>query len=97
MKTVNTPAENRENLLRGLKQTVKVYESIEEKHRTEWFNSPESAGMLTDGVYAGTAECHDPAFFRFTGGEARALCYDLGEVCAAAGVRPRLLSAELRL
>ena len=77
----------RVNLLKGLKQTVKCYEDIEEKHCTDWFNSKAESGELTDGIFASVPECHDPAFFHFTGGEARTVFYDLGSVCAVSGFR----------
>ena len=75
----------RVDLIRGLAQRIISYETIDDRHKTEWFNTPASGAMLTDGVYAALPECHDPAWFHFTGGEARAIFYDLGALCAVDG------------
>lgn len=82
------------NLLLGLPQKIKNYETIPEMHRTEWFNSPSSLMNLTDGVRAKEANCFDEAFFHFTGGCARAILYDLGCVCAISGASVSLLRED---
>lgn len=77
----------RTNLLLGLPQKVKNFETIGELHRTDWFNSPACSPELTDGKYAESANCQDPAWFRFTAGAARSILFDLGGVCAVDAVR----------
>lgn len=75
------------NLLLGKPQKIKNFETVDELHRTDWFNSPVSSKELTDGKYAEIADCQDPAWFRFTVGAARSILFDLGGVCAVDGVR----------
>lgn len=75
------------NLLLGLPQKIRVYESMQEEHCTDWYNCPASCKSLTDGKYAVNPTCNDPAWFRFTGAGARSIIYDLGCVCAVNGVR----------
>ena len=77
---------NRINLLKGLAPQITVYDEIEKKYRTDWFNSTD-ASPLTDSVFAKTPECRDSAFFRMTAGEARAICFDLGGTHAIDGFR----------
>ncbi len=72
----------RRNLLLGLPQKIKVYERMAEETKNDWNNCKADCKSLTDGIYAQKAECGDSAFFRFTGGGARSVIYDLGCICA---------------
>ncbi len=75
------------NLIAGLPQKIKNFETIPENHRTDWFNSPAGFKELTDGVYATLPTCCDPAWFRFTAGAARSILFDLGGDCTVEGIK----------
>ncbi len=82
------------NLLLGLPQKIMNYEKIVSPHTTDWFNSPADCKNLTDGKYAESASCHDPAYFHFTAGCARTILYDLGSVCKITGAGISLLRED---
>lgn len=48
-------------------------------------NSPENSPLLTDGKRAVKEDFADPAFFKFGGGEAREVIYDLGAIASVDG------------
>lgn len=92
--TVCEKSSERKNLLLGLPYMIRNYETISKELATDWFNSPLECKNLTDGKYAGTANCHDEAFFHFTGGCARMILFDLGKVCAVDGAGAGLLRED---
>ena len=79
------------NLISELSQKIRAFENIPDELCTDWYNCKADSLSLTDGVSAQKADISDPAWFRFTGGGARSIIYDLGCVCAVDGARVQAL------
>jgi hypothetical protein len=74
-----------QNLLSGKKARIYAGISLDNKVRTEYYNTPaESSGKLTDGSI-GSASSSDIAYFHLTQGYTRDLIYDLEKTSTVTG------------
>ncbi|MDD4125004.1 MAG: DUF4855 domain-containing protein [Eubacteriales bacterium] len=68
-----------QNLIKGLDQRVYAGFNLEIAHRTDYYNTPASSKLLTDGKRGGTSYA-DAAYFHATKGLWRSFVYDLGKL-----------------
>lgn len=74
------------NLIKGLPQIIHANYDLNETHRTEYYNTPASTKVLTDGRHGGS-DYKDPAYAHFTGGEGRDIIYDIGKLSTVKTVK----------
>ena len=89
------PCKETKNLLLGLQvYGIAVNGLMEETTFTEYFNTPETEPMLTDGKYASAPDYLDPGYFHFTRGVGRTVVFRLPYLSAVSGACVHALNQE---
>ncbi|MBR0231022.1 MAG: hypothetical protein IJQ53_02200 [Clostridia bacterium] len=89
------PCGDTKNLLLGLPiYGVVVNGIMEETAMTEYFNTPQTEPMLTDGKFAAAPDYLDPGYFHFTRGVGRTVIFRLPYLSAISGARVHALKQD---
>ncbi len=67
---------------------------LEENMQTEYFNTPDSSPLLTDGKFAAAPDYLDGAYFHFTRGVGRTVIFRLPYLSAATGAKVYMLRQD---
>lgn len=80
----------KQNLLRGL--TQQILSSAYITPESYQYNTPVTAAMLTDGVYASGNNIHNGQYFKFNRGAGRTIFFDFGYLTSVETVKVSFLS-----
>ncbi|MDL2287661.1 DUF4855 domain-containing protein, partial [Eubacteriales bacterium OttesenSCG-928-G02] len=79
------------NLVLNSEYFIRSHSVITDNVRCDEKNTKDSAGLLTDGIYAEEAHMNDMRWHKFTGGSKRTVYFDLKKTSAVSGYKISIL------